>query len=143
LQGSLRKYCIDDAGHEVNLQFATEDWWISDLASFTEQRPSALFIQAMEASEVLLIEHDHKELLFQKIPALERMFRLMMQRSYAVLQERFLSILTNPAEERYVSFLEKYPALPQRIPQHHIASYLGMTPEFLSKVRKRLSAKKN
>jgi CRP-like cAMP-binding protein len=141
VKGCLRKYCIDDAGHEINLQFSVEDWWISDLASFTSRQPSALFIQALEDAELLLIEHDDKERLFQQIPALERMFRLMVQWSQAVLQDRFVSILTQPAEARYLAFLEKYPALPQRIPQQYIASYLGMTPEFLSKVRRRLAEK--
>jgi CRP/FNR family cyclic AMP-dependent transcriptional regulator len=142
IKGCLRKYCIDDAGHDVNLQFAVEDWWISDMTSFTAQTPSKLFIQAMEDCEVLMISYADKEEIFKRVPALERMFRLMVQRSHAVLQERFVGILTQPAEERYLQFLEQYPTLPQRIPQHYIASYLGMTAEFLSKVRKRLSEKR-
>lgn len=142
LSGCLRKYCVDEAGHEVNLQFAVEDWWISDLASFTEERPSSLFIQALEPSAVLLIQHADKEQLFQKIPGMERVFRLLIQRSQCSLQDRFVSILTRPAEARYLEFLDRYPQIPLRVPQHHIASFLGMTPEFLSKVRKRLSVKK-
>ena len=140
--GCLRKYCIDEGGHEVNLQFAPEEWWISDLTSFTEETPSKLFIQAMEDSEVLMINHADKEDMFRKIPALERMFRLMLQRSHATMQERFVSILTQPAEERYLDFLNKYPGIMNRVAQHHIASYLGMTPEFLSKVRKRVATRK-
>lgn len=142
IKGCLRKYCIDEAGHEVNLQFAVEDWWISDLKSFTEETRSELFIQALEDCEIMTISHQDKEDMFRSIPALERIFRIMVQRSHNVLQERFVGVLTKPAEERYIDFIEKYPGLPHRIAQHHIASYLGMTPEFLSKVRKRLSVKR-
>ncbi|WP_338870452.1 Crp/Fnr family transcriptional regulator [Spirosoma sp. SC4-14] len=140
-KGCLRKYCLDEAGHEVILQFAIEDWWIADLQSFTTQTPSKLFIQALEDCSLLTIPYEAKEELFRKIPAMERVFRLMVQRSQAALQDRFVSILTQPAEERYLAFLKKYPQFPLRIPQHYIASYLGMTPEFLSKVRRRLAEK--
>jgi CRP-like cAMP-binding protein len=139
VKGCLRKYCTDEAGDEVNLQFAVEDWWISDLLSFTEERPSLLNIQALEESELLLISHTDKEELFRRVPAMERMFRLMVQRSLNSLQERFICILSKSARQRYLDFVAQYHDLLTRIPQHHIASYLGVTPEFLSKVRKRLA----
>jgi CRP-like cAMP-binding protein len=135
----MRKYCVDEHGGDVNLQFAVEDWWISDLASFTEERPSTLNIQALEDTDVLLIRHAEKESLFKEVPAMERMFRLLVQRSLNAMQDRFISVLSKPAQQRYLDFVERYTALLQRIPQHHIASYLGMTPEFLSKVRRKLA----
>jgi CRP-like cAMP-binding protein len=141
VKGCLRKYCMDDDGNEITLQFAIEDWWVGDIASFTNQTPSQVYIQALEDSQLLIIQHDDKEALFQKVPAFERMFRLMLQRSYMVLQDRFVATLAQPADERYLAFLEKYPGVVQRVPQHYIASYLGITPEFLSRIRARLSKK--
>ena len=141
VKGCLRKYCMDDNGAEIILQFAIEDWWVGDIGSFTTQTPSQVYIQALEDSELLLIHHDDKEQLFNRVPAFERMFRLMLQRSYVVLQDRFVATLAKPADERYLAFIEKYPGIAQRVPQHYIASYLGITPEFLSRIRARLAKK--
>lgn len=141
VKGCLRKYCIDDDGSEIVLQFAVENWWIGDIASFVDQRPTHVNIQALEDSELLLIHHEDKEALFQKVPAFERMFRLMVQRNLVVLQERFVATLAQPADLRYQAFVEKYPEIVQRVPQHYIASYLGITPEFLSRVRARMAKK--
>lgn len=141
VKGCLRKYCIDDDGSEIVLQFAVEDWWIGDMASFVTQTPAQVNIQALEDSELLLIHHDDKEALFQQVPAFERMFRLMVQRSLVVLQERFVATLAQPADLRYQAFLEKYPDIVRRVPQHFIASYLGISPEFLSRVRSRMAKK--
>jgi CRP-like cAMP-binding protein len=132
---------MDDDGNEITLQFAIEDWWVGDIASFTNQTPSQVYIQALEDSDLLTIHYADKEQLFQRVPAFERMFRLMLQRSYMVLQDRFVATLAQPADERYLAFLEKYPGVVQRVPQHYIASYLGITPEFLSRIRARLSKK--
>lgn len=141
VKGCLRKYCMDDDGAEIVLQFAIEDWWVGDIASSTMRLPSQVYIQALEDSELLLIHRDDKEQLFARVPAFERMFRLMIQRSYTVLQDRFVATLAKPADERYLAFLEKYPGIVQRVPQHYIASYLGITPEFLSRIRARLARK--
>jgi CRP-like cAMP-binding protein len=141
VKGCLRKYCIDEDGTEIILQFAIEDWWVGDIAGLASQTPSKVYIQALEESELLLIHRDDKERLFERVPAFERMFRLMLQRSYVVLQDRFVATLAEPADERYLHFLEKYPGIVQRVPQHYIASYLGITPEFLSRVRARLAKK--
>jgi CRP/FNR family cyclic AMP-dependent transcriptional regulator len=141
VKGCLRKYCIDDDGSEIVLQFAVEDWWIGDMDSFVQQIPSQVNIQALEDSELLLIHHDDKEHLFQKVPAFERMFRLMVQRSLVVLQDRFVATLAQPADIRYQAFIEKYPDIVRRVPQHYIASYLGISPEFLSRVRARMAKK--
>lgn len=141
VKGCLRKYCMDDDGAEIILQFAIEDWWVGDMESFMMQTPSQVYVQALEDSELLLIHHDDKERLFERVPAFERMFRLMVQRSFMVLQDRFVATLAKPADERYIDFIRKYPGIVQRVPQHYIASYLGITPEFLSRIRARLAKK--
>lgn len=138
LKGCIKKYYLDENGAEVIIQFGVENWWIGDLASFTEQQPSNLFIETIEDSEYLTISYANKEKLFAQLPKMERMFRLMVQRSYTVLQDRLFSTIANSAEERYLEFLKKYPEIPNRVPQHQIASYLGISPEFLSKIRAKL-----
>ena len=138
-KGCVRVYFIDEKGAEVDLFFAVEDWWVSDLASFTNQKPADLFIQTIEDCEILMIDYRSKEKLFEKVPKFERMFRIMMQRSYDNTIRRLISTISQPAEERYLAFIKKYPTIPQRVPQHLIAAYLGISPEFLSKVRKKLS----
>lgn len=138
LKGCLKKYYIDPDGNEVILQFAVEDWWMSDISSFSEQKPSNFFIQALEDTELLMIDYNSKELLFSKIPALERVFRLMLQRSYAVLENRFYATIVHTAEERYLDFLDRYPGITSRVPQTQIASYLGITPESLSRIKAKM-----
>ncbi|WP_419802749.1 Crp/Fnr family transcriptional regulator [Mucilaginibacter sp.] len=135
VKGCLKRYYIDPNGEEIILQFAVEDWWVSDMVSFTEQIPSHLYIETIEETELLQISHQSKELLFQQIPKLERVFRLLVQRAYAVLENRFFTAITASAEERYLNFIKKYPNLPQRVPQYQIASYIGITPEALSRIR--------
>ena len=125
------------------LQFAIEDWWISDIGSFSEQTPSNLFIEALEDTELLIIDYTNKEKIFQEIPGLERVFRLMIQRAYAVLESRFYSSIAKSAEERYVEFVKKYPAIVQRVPQTQIASFLGITPESLSRIKSKIVKKKS
>lgn len=141
LKGCIRTYYLDKEGVETILLFAVEEWWVSDLASFSERRPSNLFIETVEDCELLSIDYAHKALLFEKIPAFEHMFRLLVQRSLSVLQQRFYAAVSQTAEERYLHFLEKYPLIAQRVPQHQIARYIGVSPEFLSKVRGTLSKK--
>jgi CRP-like cAMP-binding protein len=135
LKGCIRTYYLDKEGVETILLFAVEEWWVSDLTSFSERKPSNLFIETVEDCELLSIDYAHKALLFEKIPAFERMFRLLVQRSLSVLQQRYYSAISETAEERYLHFLEKYPLIAQRVPQHQIARYIGVSPEFLSKVR--------
>lgn len=140
-KGCIRNYYIDDKGDEVTLQFAVEGWWVSDITSFHDRRPSKMFIETLEDCAVLVLTPDSKEQLLQQVPAFERMFRLMVQRNLARLQERLFQTITTTATEKYLDFLERYPDIPQRVAQHYIASYLGFSPEFLSKVRGRLSKK--
>ncbi|HEY4065079.1 MAG TPA: Crp/Fnr family transcriptional regulator [Puia sp.] len=141
LKGCIRSYYLDKDGVETILLFAVEEWWVSDLTSFSERTPSNLFIETVEDSELLSIDYKSKTLLFEKIPAFERMFRLLVQRSLSVLQQRFYASVSQTAEERYLHFLEKYPLIAQRVPQHQIARYIGVSPEFLSKVRSTLYRK--
>jgi CRP-like cAMP-binding protein len=139
VSGCLRAYYIDDTGTEHIIMFAVEDWWTSDLLSFLTQTPAKLNIDALEDTEVLQIEHAALETLYTKIPKLERFFRIMMQNAYIAQQQRILFNISKTAKERYLYFIEKYPNLEQRLPQHQIAAYLGITPEFLSQIRKQLS----
>ncbi|MBC8051951.1 MAG: Crp/Fnr family transcriptional regulator [Sphingobacteriaceae bacterium] len=142
VKGCVKKYYIDQNGDEVILQFAVEDWWISDIGSFSEQKPSNLFIETLEDTEVLLIDFESKQSLFRDIPQLERVFRLMLLRAYSVLESRFYATVAHPAESRYLQFIEKYPNIPQRVPQQQIASYLGITPESLSRIKAHIIKKK-
>lgn len=137
VKGCVRVYFLDENGFEVDLSFAVEDWWVSDITSFAQQKPADLFIQTIEDCEMLFISYKDKEKLFSKIPKFERVFRIMMQRNYDNTIKRLISTISKPAEERYKDFIKKYPTIPQRVPQHLIAAYLGISPEFLSKIRAR------
>lgn len=137
VEGCVRVYHMDENGSEVNLMFAVEDWWVSDLGSKIDNRPAELYIQAMENCEILVIRSSDKEALYDKIPAFERLFRQLLERALSALQHRFVTTVAQSAEQRYEDFLKRYPDLPNRIAQHHIAAYLGITPEFLSKIRRR------
>lgn len=139
VKGCLKSYFIDEHGDEVILTFAIENWWVSDLASFSEQKPSKMFIEAIEDSELLILTYQAKQELLERVPKFEKIFRLLIQRHLTSYQERLFSNIAVPAQERYLKFLEKYPIISQRVPQHLIASYLGVSPEFLSKIRSKLS----
>ena len=140
-KGCIRTYYIDEKGAEVTLQFAIEGWWVSDIASFHEQKPSRMFIETLEPCELLLLTPERKETLLQEAPCFERMFRMLVQRNLSRLQERLFQTIATTAVEKYLDFVERYPTIPQRVAQHYIASYLGFSPEFLSKVRTKLSKK--
>ena len=135
LKGCIKSYFIDKEGQEIILTFATENWWVSDIASFQDQSPSRMWIETMEDCELLIIKPENKEALLQHFPFLERMFRLLVQRHLAAYQERLFGNIALTAEERYDEFLKKFPALPVRVPQHQIAAYLGISPESLSRLR--------
>lgn len=135
LKGCIRTYYLDKEGVETILVFAVEEWWVSDIISFSERVPSNLFIETVEESELLTIDYAGKMRLFQQIPAFEHLFRILLQRSLGVLQQRFYASVSQTAEERYRQFLEKYPQVARRVPQHQIARYIGVSPEFLSKIR--------
>lgn len=142
VKGCIRTYYLSEDGTETILSFAIEDWWVSDLCSFTEQTPSNMFIESLEDCELLIIDYKSKAALFEKIPKFETLSRLLIQRSLFALQKRFHSLVSQTAEQRYLAFIEKYPRVVQRVPQNQIARYLGVSPEFLSKVRSTLQKKK-
>jgi len=138
VRGCVRKYYIDENGSEVVLQFAVENSWISDISfSIYETEGSLIFIETLEKCDFLMFSAESKELLFEKAPRFERAFRILMQRHLAVTQNRLLQNITLTAEQKYDEFLISYPTIPLRVAQHFIASYLGISPEFLSKIRTR------
>lgn len=140
VKGCLRRYYIDTQGHEVILQFAVEDSWISDISfSIYENQPSRVFIETLEDCELLTFTPETKEALFLRAPRFERAFRILMQRNLAVTQNRLFTTITKSGIEKYQEFLVQYPTIPQRVAQHYIASYLGITAEFLSKVRAKIA----
>jgi len=141
VSGCFKMYVIDQAGKEHNLQFAAENDWIADLASFYSEKPSSLYIEAIEPSTILQIKHDDLLHLYINYPKFDRNFRIIAERKYIELQNRVLQAISNTTEERYENFLEQYPHLNNRLPNTQIASYLGITPEFLSKIRKDLAHK--
>ena len=139
--GCFKMYGIDDKGYEHNIQFAAEGDWIADIGSFHSQKPSRLFIEAIEPSEIIQIEQQDLYFLYINIPKLDRIFKVIIENKFVELQNRVLQTFSSTAEQRYLSFLEQYPHLSNRLPNTQIASYLGITPEFLSKIRKDLSKK--
>jgi len=141
IKGAFRSYFINDEGIEHTIQFAIEDWFISDFNSYLNQSPASLFVEALENSVVHQISYDDVEALCNKNPKFERFFRLVAQKSFAFSQRRILSNLGQSAEERYLDFFNLYPSIVERVPQYALASYLGMSAEFLSKIKKRISLK--
>ena len=141
VKGCFKMYAVDDRGIEHNIQFAAEDDWIADIGSFHSKKPSRLFIEALEPSEIIQIEQQDLYLLYLNVPKLDRIFKVMVENKYVELQNRVLQNISFTAQQRYLNFLEQYPTLSLRIPNTQIASYLGITPEFLSKIRKELSGK--
>ena len=139
VKGCLRAYFVDPNGTLHIIQFAIEDWWISDMASLTMGGPSTFNIDALEDTEVIQIEREKFNEMFDKIPKFERMFRLMLTRAFVAHQQRIIDNLCMPARDRYQTFLKRYRHIEQRLPQNQIASYLGMTPEFLSQIRKKIT----
>ena len=139
--GCLRSYTVDGRGEEHIIQFAIRDWWISDLASFLSGGRAVHAIDALEDSEVLLLDRASRDELLETAPSADRFFRLLQEASYIASNRRIDAHLKDSAEERYLAFMKTYPALVERIPLHHIASYLGITPQSLSRIRKELSAR--
>jgi len=132
--GLLRMYSIDKNGFEHILQFAPPGWWIGDMKSFISQQPGNLYVDALEDSELLLLERSHLEKLFAKVPPFERFFRILAENALATYQQRLIDNLSLPALDRYNNFCRLYPSLIECLPQKQVASYIGVTPEFLSKM---------
>jgi CRP-like cAMP-binding protein len=139
--GILRSFNINDNIVEHVLTFACEGWWIGDMYSLLSQKPGNLFIEVLEDAEVVLLSKENQEILYREIPKLERFFRILTENSLVANQERLIDNLSLTAEERFEKFCKKYPSLIQKIAQKQIASYLGVTPEFFSKMKSRLLRK--
>jgi CRP-like cAMP-binding protein len=139
--GTLRAYSTDTRGNEHIIQFALEGWTISDLYSFMTGEPATYHIDALEDSELVLISKSAQEEILKRVPKYETYTRMQITGAYLAMQKRLTSIISLPVEERYVSFINLYPDTAQRVPQHMIASYMGLTPETLSRVRKKLAGK--
>lgn len=137
-EGCLRAFYTDEKGNEYTIQFGITGWWINDLYSYLSQTPAMDSIQSIVPSVVLQIHRNDLENLFNNIPPVERFFRLKIQAAYVALQKRTMKTMSEPLENRYEQFLRTYRDIEQQVPQYMIASYLGATPEHLSKVRKRL-----
>ena len=135
VRGCLRSYKIDEKGNTHIFQFATENYWINDLGSFHGVKPSSLNIDALEDTVVLQINRDDLIFLYKEAPKFDRIFRVLVENAFIRLQERLLQNISSTAEERYQSFLELYPHLANRLSQVQIAAFLGVTPEFLSRLR--------
>ena len=135
--GCLRSYYVDDKGVEHIYQIRMDNNWISDLESFFSQRPSKYYIEAIEDSELLRISYEDLDQLYEKVPSLERYFRILFQKAYVNALERLNSTMWESAIDRYNNILEENPDMFQRVPLVYIASYLGITPESLSRIRKK------
>ena len=139
--GILRSFNINDNIIEHVLHFACEGWWIGDMYSYISGKPGNLFLEVLEDAEVVIITKENQQQLYQEIPKLERFFRILAENSLVSHQERLMDNLSLTAEERFEKFCSKYPTLIQKVPQKHLASYIGVTPEFFSKMKSRLLKK--
>lgn len=137
-EGCLRMYHTDNAGYDHTILFAPENWWAVDIASFSRQKPAFYSLMALENTRLIYLSYPALERLYKTIPKLERFFRILTQNGFNMYQERITSALSLTAEDRYAMFRKLYPGLETRIAQKHIASYIGITPVFLSKLRRRL-----
>ena len=140
-KGCLRTYTIDNNGLEHIVMFGIEDWWVGDLYSFITETPATYFIDALEDTTLLQVSKSNLDRLYARVPAFERFFRIIIQNAYIAQQQRVNQNLSLTAEQRYLYFMEKYPQLEQRISQKQVAAYLGITPEFLSMIRRKLAGK--
>tara|TARA_R110002072_G_scaffold44315_6_gene124069 strand:+ start:36 stop:614 length:579 start_codon:yes stop_codon:yes gene_type:complete len=137
-EGCVKLFSIDELGAEHILQFGISGWWINDLYAYLTQKPATFFIQAITQSTVLQIHRDRLNDLFDKIHMMDRFFRIKTQNGYVALQERTINNMSQSAEQRYLEFIGRYRDIEQQIPQYMLASYLGVTPEHLSTIRKNL-----
>lgn len=139
-QGCFKMYYVDTKGYEHNIQFAAENDWITDIGSFHSEKPSKLYIEAVEPSQVIQIEKPDLLFFYTNHPKFNRTFRVIMEDKFVELQNRLLQNISFTAQEKYLDFLQYYSNLSNRLPNTQIASYLGITPEFLSKIRKNLTS---
>ncbi|KAA2239831.1 Crp/Fnr family transcriptional regulator [Chitinophaga agrisoli] len=139
ISGCLVEYYLDDNGTQHTLSFAPQGWWMTDLRSFLMKQESRYFVETVEDSELLIVTREQYDELLRKIPLLNNYFRILYQNAIIGQEERLLNVLSTKVDERYLRFLKKYPQLENRLPQYLIASYLGVTPEFFSRVKSKIS----
>ena len=139
-KGLLKSYRVDDKGNEHIVVFGCEGWWLSDFNSFVNQQPATLFIDAIEDSEILLISRDEYERLTLEVPSMDRYFRILYQNSLVTKEERLIRSNSHTAEEKFQHLMDYNPQIIQRVPQHLVASYLGLAPETVSRIRKKLAS---
>lgn len=142
-KGAMRAYLVDNDAQEHTIALGIDDWWIADYSSYIFQQPATLFVEAMEETTLVQIDYNAEQLLLKKVPKFEKFFRIITERGYAFLQQRLLSNLSKTAEERYEEFLQKHSKLAMKVPQYALASYLGMSTEYLSKLRNKRIGKKS
>ena len=135
LEGCLRSFYFDEEAMEHTTMFATEGWWTGNLKSFVRETPSSFYLEAIEPSVLVRLSKDAVEQLYVSVPKFERYFRILLQNRLLSTQDRIGDHLSSTAKERYLKFLDTYPTLLQRVPLKHIASYLGITPTYLSRLR--------
>jgi CRP-like cAMP-binding protein len=138
-KGCLRAYTIDENGFEHILMFGIEDWWIGDLYSFLTQTPATIYIDALEDTDILQISKHDLDTLFQQVPKFERFYRMIFQNALIAQRQRINQNLSFTAEQRYLNFIDRYPKMEQRLSQKHMASFLGITPEFLSMIKRKIA----
>lgn len=141
VSGCTKTFHVDSDGHEHIVMFSLEDWWTSDLGSFLTQTPADFNIQCIEKTQLIQFDYEQLEALYSKIPKLERLFRKITERAFVSSQKRIIRNFSLDAKERYAIFKKTYPEINQRVPQYMIASYLGISKEFLSKIKGQLLQK--
>jgi CRP-like cAMP-binding protein len=141
VKGCLRSYVVDNKGKEHVVQFAPETWWLADIHSIVNKVPTLYFMDAIEPSDVLLVDAVGQQKLMETLPGFQNSFQAGRQKHTTAKDHRIIDSLSATAEERYQHFLHTYPSIAQRVPQHMLASYLGITPETLSRIRKRWASR--
>ncbi|MFD2903886.1 Crp/Fnr family transcriptional regulator [Sphingobacterium anhuiense] len=139
-KGLIKSYRLDEKGNEHISLFGWEGWWVSDFKSFINQQPAILYIDAIEDTELLLLSRADYEQLMEEVPVMERYFRMLYQNSLVTKDERLISSNSYTAEEKFQRMLQANPEIMQRVPQHLVASYLGLAPETLSRIRKKIAS---
>ncbi|MCL6267767.1 Crp/Fnr family transcriptional regulator [Flagellimonas myxillae] len=139
VQGCMRSFYLDENAQEHTLQLGIEEWWINDLYSYLSRKESRMYVQALEQTKLILLPRLKLEKLYFEVPEVSHFFRMKFQNAYVSMQERIINSMSDEAYERYTDFIKTYRDIEQRVPQYIIASYLGITPEFLSHLRKKNS----
>lgn len=143
LDGALRSFIVDDNGQETTIALAIDDWWITDYNSYIYQQPATLFVEAVSNATVLQLSHENEQKLKASNPKFQAFFCIIAERGLAAQQRRIITNLTQNAEQRYESFVQRYPKFVNSVPQYIVASFLGMSTEFLSKIRNKKLGKKS